>query len=153
MRLNLGSCNRNIPGFLSVDIAPPADVIADLSQPWPWPDDSVDEVKALQVFEHLPDSIHTMNELWRVCRNGARVEIEVPSASHGAGAFQDPTHKSFWTMNSFQYFEAGAPARERFGKHYGIDARFKVVSLNERKGRGETREDAFIVCARLEAVK
>ncbi|RPH38349.1 methyltransferase domain-containing protein [bacterium] len=153
MKLNLGACDRAIPGYLSVDIAPPADVVADLSKPWPWENDSVEAVKAYQVFEHIADSIHVMNELWRVCRKGALVEIEVPSASHGAGAFQDPTHKSFWTKNTFQYFEDGAAERERFGERYGIMARFKVRNVREREGRGALREGVVILCAELEAVK
>lgn len=153
MKLNLGSCDRKVPGYLSVDIAGPADVVADLSLRWPWHDESVEAVKAYHVFEHLPNSIHTMNELWRVCRKGARIELEVPSATHGAAAFQDPTHKSFWTMNTFQYFTEGSPYRKRFGDPYGIRARFKVVEIKERRSRDIQREEAWIICALLEAVK
>jgi hypothetical protein len=153
MKLNLGANDRAIPGFLSVDIAGPADVIADLAKPWPWEDSSVEAVKALQVFEHLPDIMHTMNELWRICRPGAIAEIEVPSASKGAGAFQDPTHRSFWTMNNFLYFAAGDPHRERFAAAYGIRAQFKVLRIVERQSKGQTYEPAWIICATLEAVK
>ena len=53
MKLNLGCNDRRIPGFVGVDICPPADVIADLTQPWPWVDSSVAEVVAYVVFEHL----------------------------------------------------------------------------------------------------
>lgn len=91
MKLNLGSCGRDIPGFVSVDICPPAEIIADLSKRWPWPDSSVDEVLALDIFEHLPSKLHTMNELWRVLKPGGKATIEVPCAAHGTGAFQDPT--------------------------------------------------------------
>lgn len=58
LRLNLGCANRIIPGFVGVDIAPPADVIADLSAPWQWKDSSVDEVLALDVCEHIGDCQH-----------------------------------------------------------------------------------------------
>ncbi len=59
MRLNLGSSNRNIDGFTGVDIAPPADVIFDLSEPWTkWEDSSVDEVLALDIAEHIGDCDH-----------------------------------------------------------------------------------------------
>jgi hypothetical protein len=153
MKLNLGANDRAVPGFLSVDIAEPADIIADLSKPWPWPDSSVEEVKAFQVFEHLPDSIYTMNELWRVCKPGARIEIQVPSASHGAGAFQDPTHKSFWTMNTFLYFTLGDPHRKRFAATYGIRAQFKVLQISERQGTGALLEPTWIICASLETAK
>lgn len=153
LKLNLGSRDRNFPGFVSVDIAPPADVITDLSKRWPWADNTVEEVKALQIFEHIADSIHVMNELWRVCMPGALIEMEVPSASRGAGAFQDPTHKSFWTLNTFQYFEDRAIHRERFGEAYGIRARFRVLQRGERLSRDKQPEEAWIICARLEAVK
>lgn len=55
-RLNLGAADRRIEGFISVDIAPPADQIVDLAGPWPWEDSSVEEVLALDVCEHIHDS-------------------------------------------------------------------------------------------------
>jgi 2-polyprenyl-3-methyl-5-hydroxy-6-metoxy-1,4-benzoquinol methylase len=152
MRLNLGACDRAIAGFLSVDIAPPADVIADLAQPWPWPDSSVDEVVAHDVIEHIADRIHFMNELCRVLKPGATATIETPNASKGAGYFQDPTHVAPWCMNSFQYFEAGSFATQRLAKSYGITARFRIVSLTEREYQ-DTYEKVWKITAVLEAVK
>lgn len=152
MKLNLGAGDRRIEGYLSVDIVPPADVIADLSKPWPWPDSSIDHVLAFDVIEHIADRIHFMNELHRVLRPGARAEIETPNAARGAGFFQDPTHKSPWVKNSFQYFEDWSAAHRRFAKAYGITARFKVVSLDEYQYR-DAFEDVWKIRAILEAVK
>lgn len=129
MKLNLGACDRAFDGFLSVDICPPADVLCDLRDIWPWDDSSVSAVKAFDIFEHLPDKIHTMNELWRVLRPGGVAEIEVPSASQGAGAFQDPTHRSYWTRNDFQYYEYGSFAVKRFADSYGIKAKFGIETM------------------------
>ncbi len=39
-----------------------------------------------------------MNEIWRICKPGATLDILVPSTD-GRGAFQDPTHVSFWNIN------------------------------------------------------
>lgn len=152
MKLNLGAGDRSFPNYLSVDLAPPADFIVDLNGAWPWKDSSVEGVKAYQIMEHLADSIHAMNELWRVCRAGAKIEIEVPSATHGAGAFQDPTHKSFWTLNSFQYFEEGSAAQRRFAASYGIKARFRILDLCETQ-RPDMREPVWKICAILECIK
>lgn len=58
MKLNLGSCQRDFPGFISVDICEPADQIVDLAGPWPWPDSSVSEVLAYDVLEHIGDCSH-----------------------------------------------------------------------------------------------
>lgn len=129
MKLNLGCCDAVIPGFVNVDIVagPGVDHVADLSMPWPWPDDSAQMIRAWDIIEHLPDKIRTMNEMHRVLAPGGRAEIAVPTTD-GTGAFQDPTHVSFWNRRSFLYYEAGNPYRERFANSYGIKARFRTVS-------------------------
>lgn len=127
MKLNLGCCDALLDGYVNVDvIAFPGVVVADLRQPWPWEDDSVEQVRAWDIVEHLPDKIHTMNELWRVLAPGGTAEIVVPTTD-GPGAFQDPTHVSFWNRRSFLYYEAGSAYRERFAHAYGIRARFRTV--------------------------
>lgn len=152
MRLNLGSCDRMFPGFTSVDIQPPADVVTDLESLWPWPTSSVDEILALDIVEHLRNRIFTMNEMWRVLKPGGRVTIETPNAARGAGAFQDPTHCSYWCLNSFQYYEAGSFAVQRLASSYGIVARFKIIELSEREFP-DVRETVWKIRAILEAVK
>jgi len=131
MKLNLGANDRRFPGFLSVDIVPPADFLADLTQPWPWEDSSVDEVLAYDVFEHLQDKRHTMNELWRVLKPGGKATIQVPHATDGDGGHCDPTHVSYWTTSDFEYFVKGNFARERFrnSAYYGVKADFRIVNL------------------------
>ena len=127
MKLNLGCCDALLDGYVNVDvIAFPGVVVADLRQPWPWEDDSVEQVRAWDIVEHLPDKIHTMNELWRVLAPGGTAEIVVPTTD-GPGAFQDPTHVSFWNRRSFLYYEDGNAYRERFAHAYGIRAKFRTV--------------------------
>ena len=124
LRLNLGCADNIMAGWQNVDITPGLGVqVADLRAPWPWATGSVHEVLAADVIEHLPDKIHTMNELYRVLADGCYVEVVVPTTD-GPGAFQDPTHVSFWHRNSFRYFTAGDPYRERFAASYGITAAF-----------------------------
>ncbi|MFV9504137.1 MAG: glycosyltransferase [Oscillochloridaceae bacterium umkhey_bin13] len=133
MRLNLGCCDQIIPGYVNVDLVEaPGITVADLRERWPWPDHAVEHVRAYDIIEHLPDKIHTMNELWRVLAPEALAELAVPTTD-GPGAFQDPTHVSYWNRRSFLYYEHGNPYRERFAHFYGITARFRVV--NERLDR------------------
>jgi len=101
-RLDLGG-RFNCPlGYKSVDLKN-ADVNCDLNEPWPFADSSVDVVRAYDVFEHLKNPIFTMKELSRVLRPGGIALLQVPSTD-GRGAFQDPTHVSFWNENSFLYY-------------------------------------------------
>ncbi len=134
MKLNLGACDRRFPGFTSVDIVPPADEIADLTKPWPWETASVQEVLAYDVFEHLPNKRHTMNELWRVLKPGGIARIQVPHATLGDGGHCDPTHCSYWTCSDFEYYVPGVPERERFrnSAYYGVKADFRILNLTSR---------------------
>jgi SAM-dependent methyltransferase len=128
MKLNLGCCDAILDGYVNVDMVevPGVQQLADLRATWPWPDSSVDFIRAHDIIEHLPDKIFTMNEMWRVLKEGGQAEIVVPTTD-GPGAFQDPTHVSFWHRRSFLYYEAGNPYRERFARAYGIAARFRVA--------------------------
>ena len=149
LRLNLGCCDMPLSGFVNVDVIPGAgvDQVADLRQPWPWTDHTVDYIRAFDIIEHLPDKIHTMNELWRVLRPGGRAEIAVPN-TEGSGAFQDPTHVSFWNRRSFLYYEAANPYRERFAQHYRICAKVRIV-----QERMDQSVDGPRLMITLEAVK
>jgi len=73
--------------------------------------------------------IHVMNEAWRILKRDGLFDIEVPTTD-GMGAWQDPTHRTFWNRNSFLYYTAGDPHRERFDGLYGVKARFNVVGEN-----------------------
>lgn len=127
IKLNLGCCDALLDGFINVDLIAASGVErVDLRQPWPWLDGSVEFVRAWDIIEHLPDKIFTMNELWRILMPGATAEIAVPTTD-GSGAWQDPTHVSFWNRRSFLYYEAGNPYRERFAESYGIRAKFRIM--------------------------
>jgi hypothetical protein len=148
MRLNLGCCDALLPDHVNVDIVEgPGIQVVDLRQRWPWADGSIDHIRAWDIIEHLPDKIFTMNELWRVLRPGGTAEIAVPT-TEGTGAFQDPTHVSFWNRRSFLYYEAGNPYRERFAASYGIAAKFGVIGE-----RVEASPDGPRLTIGLQAVK
>ena len=63
------------------------------------------------------------------------------------------THQSPWVRNSFQYFEDGSFAHQRLAKAYGITARFRVITLEEREYPADPYETVWKIQAVLEAVK
>jgi len=78
-------------------------ITCDLNDGIPLEDNSVGVINASHVIEHLKDPIKTMKEIHRVLAHGGWAFIEVPSTD-GRGAWQDPTHVSFWNENSFWYY-------------------------------------------------
>ncbi|MFM6269732.1 MAG: class I SAM-dependent methyltransferase, partial [Dolichospermum sp.] len=79
--VDLGCGTHKAEGFIGVDIiaGDQVDIIANLNGSFPFPDHSVDFIKAYDIIEHLPNRIHTMNEIWRILKPGGIVDISVPS--------------------------------------------------------------------------
>lgn len=134
LRLNIGSGRNRIPGFLSVDNnanAGAVDVAHDLDRfPWPFEESSVGEVVMDHSLEHLEDTIGVVQELYRICADGARIEIRVP---HFSCAWFHPGHKRAIGAGLFDHFDPREP------EHYG-NCRFRVerVRLHWMRPRDQT---------------
>jgi O-antigen biosynthesis protein len=89
-------------GYLSIDLED-GDITADLNQGIPLADNSVGVVRAHDALEHIKDQQHIMKEIHRVLAPGGLLLSSTPSTD-GRGAWQDPTHVSFWNQNSFWYW-------------------------------------------------
>lgn len=96
---------------MNVDLSPVCspDMVCDLeSLPWPWPDDSIEAVYFNHSLEHLGQSSRTflgiMKELYRICRNDAVIEINVPHPRHD-NFINDPTHVRIITPELLRLFD------------------------------------------------
>lgn len=105
LALDLGGAHNSPSGFLSVDLHD-ADLIGDVLEVLSNASDcSVGVIRASDFLEHVrPDSVvPLMNEMYRVLAHGGMLLTQTPSTD-GRGAFQDPTHVSFWNENSWWYY-------------------------------------------------
>ena len=109
LALDFGGRFHKKHGVISVDLKD-ADVNTNLNEEWPFADNSVGLIIANDILEHLKDPIHAMSEAHRVLADGGLFLIQVPSTD-GRGAFQDPTHISFWNENSFWYYTRSEQAK------------------------------------------
>lgn len=118
---------------VDIENYPGVDVQADLEKRWPWEDGSVDEVGCADLPEHIRQwwdaydvesaetvadikralqnpvrtygIIHFMNEAHRVLKVGGLLDCLIPSTDvAGRGAWQDPTHVSYWNESTLLYF-------------------------------------------------
>lgn len=108
-KLDLCGGHNKPVGFESVDLLN-GDITADLEKPWPFADESVGVIRASDALEHMRDPIHIMKEAYRVLAPNGWFLTHTPSTD-GRGAFQDPTHVSFWNSNSFWYYTKQDQAR------------------------------------------
>ena len=131
--LNLG-CGKTKPeGHWGIDItdAVGVDLVADLNKGIPVPDNTFDTVLAVDFLEHIKmeNNIKIMEEIYRVVKPGGSFQAIVPSTDGvNTGAFQDPTHFSFWPKNKFMYFLDDAYG-QNFRSLYNIKSYFKPEVL------------------------
>jgi SAM-dependent methyltransferase len=111
--LDVGCGNAKVPGATGLDINPrtQADILHDIdTYPWPLADNSFDRVVCRHVVEHVGDVIRFVEEMHRVGRPGALIEITTPHFS-SRYAYTDPTHRRYLSLFSFDYFVAPEPVR------------------------------------------
>ncbi|MEK6855963.1 MAG: methyltransferase domain-containing protein [Nanoarchaeota archaeon] len=130
-KLNLG-CGKDIrKGYVNLDTVKlkGVDVVQDLEKfPWSLKNNEFDEVYCDNVLEHLSDIIKPMEELWRITKNGGKIIVKVPIFP-SVWAATDPTHRSFYSYVTFNYF------REGDGLNYYSKARFKILKRKIEFGR------------------
>jgi SAM-dependent methyltransferase len=126
-RLNLGCGDRIYPGYLNVDRVrlPGVDLTLNLERLLPFSDNSIKEIRAEHILEHVHNFMQLMEEIHRVCRHGARIYVLAPYYKY-EGTYRDPTHVRFFTEHSFDYFQEGV----KFS--HISKARFKVIRVKKR---------------------
>lgn len=108
-RLHLG-CGRTIlKGWLNVDSFPldGVDIVADLdhcdTKPLPIESNSVGEILASHLLEHIARPLPLMQELYRIAIPGCRATFHTPYGSSD-DAYEDPTHVRQYFIGSYGYF-------------------------------------------------
>ena len=124
LKIDLGCGDNKRKDFIGVDKVDlqGVDIVCDIDKgSLPLDDNSVEEIFSMHFMEHVDDVVAVMEELWRVSKNGARIVIAVPYFT-SVGAFRDPTHKHFFTYETFDYFTDSNRVPTFYSK-----AKFKIV--------------------------
>lgn len=106
--LNVGCGKRIMNGAVNHDLVKHSegvDIAHDLNiTPWPFQDNHFDQIISRAVFEHLDiDLVASLNECHRILKVGGRLDLKLP-LQNGGNAYDDPTHRWFFTLKSLDYF-------------------------------------------------
>lgn len=94
-RLHLGCGSKKKEGYLNVDLFGDPDFRCDLNQfPWPWEDNSIDEIFSEHWLEHVDDFERTMLEAHRILKPNGLFHAKVPH-------FRAPM--SVWHLHKFSF--------------------------------------------------
>jgi SAM-dependent methyltransferase len=129
--LELGCGANKTPGAVGVDrvAGPGVDVVCDLSRfPWPFPDNTFDEVRLSHILEHLDEVLRVMEEIHRIARPGAQVLIWTPHYS-SMNSWTDPTHCVHMGFHSMDLFTKDA-------RYNYTSARYAIAEKRITFGKG-----------------
>lgn len=143
MHVDLG-CGKLKRGDIGIDIssATDADIICNLGfEDIPLEDEIATKVTAYDFIEHVPfvvwdnsqrktPMIHLFNEVWRILKPGGVFEMFIPFYPN-LEAFRDPTHCTFWTEETIDYFSGDYYGSLK--ESYGHTSNFKKIS-QEKQG-------------------
>jgi len=151
VKLDLACGQTPREGFTGVDLYGEPDVRVDLLRfPWPWEDDSVDELFSSHFVEHIPhwrpwfddvDGLHLfMDECWRILKPGGTLQIVHPYGQ-SSRALQDPTHERYLVAETWWYYSRAWREMAKLD-HYQIKANFSEPNIaNGFLGDWENRSD------------
>jgi len=118
MKVNLGCGSNIVSGYINVDINPLDDSVLQCDfekDKLPFDDNSIDELQAIDVLEHINNLIPFLNECYRVLKDSGKFYIEVPKFPSDA-AIADPTHVRYFVNESFKYI----------GKYENVQIMYKI---------------------------
>tara|TARA_B100001105_G_C22177490_1_gene351242 strand:- start:30 stop:590 length:561 start_codon:yes stop_codon:yes gene_type:complete len=111
MKLNLGCGSKILEGYTNVDKFDyyKPDIVHDLeATPYPFKENSVDEILMSHVLEHIGQDPNIFNniikELYRICKNKSVINIRVPHPRHD-DFISDPTHVRPITILGLQLYD------------------------------------------------
>ena len=143
IKLNLGCGSKILPGYTNIDkfATYNPDIVHDLEKfPYPFKDNSVNEILLSHVLEHVGQNPDVFNdiikEFYRICSNGAIINIIVPHPRHD-DYISDPTHVrpitvlglSLYDQELNKKWEKDGNSNTPLGIIHGVNFKIKNVNI------------------------
>lgn len=120
-----GATNLDMVQMPGVDVQHNLDVF-----PYPFDDNTFDEVNARDVLEHVDNLVGVMNEIWRIMKPGATLWIRGPHGAYPEQVWRDPTHRRAFVPGTFDNWDPKKQDGKLYG-YYFLPAKFTVESEAE----------------------
>ena len=110
-------------------------VAHDLNElPWPWEDNSFDQIIARSLFEHLRiNLLESLDECWRILRPGGWIWLKVPYCC-SERSYDDPTHYWRFGQGALDVFDPDTKAGQEYA--FYTERKWRIIErpkLNKAK--------------------
>ena len=124
VKLNLGCGHDYREGFVNIDFNKKikADIYCDLNKKLPFKDNSIDYVYSAHTFEHIIHYFDFIDELRRICKKGAIIEVYVPHFT-SIFATKYPSHYRTFGIGSFVCFTDYSSDKQEYSR-----AKFEIIT-------------------------
>ena len=142
MKLNLG-CGRDLKeGYINLDVVDyGGNQIHDLNSfPYPFEDNTFDEIYASHVLEHLNNFYNSITELYRISKPNAILIVYAPFFLN-TKYFGDPDHKIPFSIRTFDNYEYIGNRELKFYEKWKLNHRTNY----QGQAQFEVIEKKFIV--------
>jgi predicted SAM-dependent methyltransferase len=140
-KLNIG-CGKDIrEGYINLDVVDyGGNMIHDINSfPYPFEENTFDEIYASHILEHLDNFHNTVNELYRISKPDARIIVYAPFFLN-TKYFGEPDHKIPFSIRTFDNYEYIGNRKLKFYEKWKLNHRTNY----EGKAQFEILEKKFI---------
>lgn len=135
-KLNLGCGNKILENYINIDVVDyGGNIIHDLNKiPYPFEDNTFDEILASHILEHLNNFNQVINELYRIAKPGGIIKVFAPFFLN-TKYFGDPDHKIPFSIRTFDNYEYIENKKLKFYEkwklnhrtNYATQAKFEIL--------------------------
>lgn len=128
-KLNIGCGSHIINDYINLDFINNSwvDVVHNLEKyPYPFEDNTFEEIICNHILEHLNDLGSVINELWRISKPWWIIKIKSPYALWYI-YFWDPSHKTPICYRTFENYNIDNPFINIYLTNFWSKARFKIL--------------------------
>lgn len=114
-KLHIGCGLDYKQGFVNLDgnKLVKADIYCDLNKKLPFKENEFDYVYSSHTFEHVKEYLFFLDEVYRICKPGAIIEILVPHFT-SIYATKYPTHYNQFGIGSFVFFTSESSDKQKY---------------------------------------
>lgn len=130
LKIDLGCGPNKLEGFIGIDriSLTNVDIVSDVLEGLRlFPDNSVNEINARSLLEHVDNLEKIMDEVWRVLKKNCKFHVFVPHFSNPY-FYSDYTHTKFMGLYTFMYFSEQNIFQRKVPSFYNKN-KFRITKL------------------------